>query len=88
MPLFCLGRSAVILSLVTALSACSWLGGSKTDPGEPGVYPAERTAQCAENPRSCLYKGRYEKGEREYAELEAARLNRASLERLRQQARR
>lgn len=81
------GRSAVVLGLVVALSACSWLGRSKSESAAPGVYPAERTAQCAENPRSCLYKGRYEPGERDYAEREAARLNRASLERLRQQTR-
>lgn len=81
-------RFLLIGTAIVMLAGCSWLGGSKGDNSAAVAYPAERSAQCEQNPRSCIYRGRYEAGEREYAELEAARLNRASLERLRQQAQR
>lgn len=63
--------------LVLALIAGCGSSGSST----------ARDDGCERRPRSCLYEGSYEPGEREYAEAEAARLNRESLKRLRRSAR-
>ncbi|MGE4126290.1 MAG: hypothetical protein AB7E59_13685 [Pusillimonas sp.] len=49
----------------------------------PSVPENFASGPCHDNPRSCIYKGRYESGEYQYAQQEAERLNQLALERLR-----
>ncbi|HLV29240.1 MAG TPA: hypothetical protein VKY60_08985 [Burkholderiaceae bacterium] len=82
MSLRTLSRSAALASLTAMVAACSWGGGDERA-GYSDTSVVTRSDQCEANPRSCIYKGRYEAGERNYAELEARRLNEAQIERLR-----
>jgi hypothetical protein len=66
----------VALFFVALVSGCS-LFGSRSASGDA------TSNECRSNPRSCLYDGHYESGERGYAEEEAARLNAAEVARLR-----
>jgi len=74
-------RVGASLFFVMLVSGCSSIGsviGFTTGSSEP-----EPSRECQWNPSGCIYKGRYEAGERDYAEQEARRLNRAAVERLR-----
>ncbi len=70
-------RRGAVLFLAILVSGCSSVG-SVMGFGEP-----EPDNECLRNRSGCIYKGRYEVGERDYAEQEARRLNRAAAERLR-----
>ncbi len=70
------GRYGMALCLVGLVSGCSMLGFGETE------QEIEEN-RCKLNPKSCMYEGSYEPGERQYAEEEARRLNKAASERLR-----
>lgn len=81
MPIRVLCRYGAVLLLAAVVAGCS----SKrpetaAQTGDARVVGA--STQCQFNRSSCIYKGRYEPGERQYAEDEAKRLNQASIERL------
>lgn len=70
----------VVVSVV--LAGCSISRPDATQVQELPRSAAEEN-RCRSHPRSCIYEGRYDPGEREFAEEEAKRLNRAEGERLR-----
>lgn len=75
-------RYGAVLFLAAIVAGCS----SSNPPASAAQGDARivvTSSQCEWDRSSCIYKGRYEPGERDYAEDEAKRLNRASLDRLR-----
>lgn len=73
-----LGRYGVALWLGVLLAGCS-----VTEAVTEAVSTSLEESRCQRDPRSCIYEGKYDPGEREFAEQEARRLNRAEGERLR-----
>lgn len=81
MSIQALSRYGAFLLLAAVVAGCS---SSKSDTAAVSrdarvVSPSH---ECLSNRSNCIYKGRYEPGERDYAEDEARRLNQASIERL------
>ncbi|MCK9508786.1 MAG: hypothetical protein M0Q54_10160 [Pigmentiphaga sp.] len=73
-----LGRYGMVLGVGVLLAACS-----VTETITEAVSTSLEENRCQRDPRSCIYEGKYEPGEREFAEQEARRLNQAEGERLR-----
>lgn len=71
-------RCGAVLLFVSFLSGCSLLDFGKSE-DEPVEVPYNA---CQHDPKSCMYEGSYEVGERDFAIQEAKRLNKASMERL------
>ncbi len=77
-----LGRWGSALFLTTLIMGCaSDRPLAFLHPGAP-AHSRHGDSACEANPRSCIFKGSYESGERHYAELEARRLNQMELARL------
>lgn len=85
MPISTLRRYGAPLFVAVLLAGCA-SSDSDTYSGGTGAGVARASAECQNNPDRCIYKGRYEKGERAYAEAEAKRLNQAQIDRLRRLA--
>ncbi len=79
-------RYGLVLCFAVLLSGCSSTSPMLSNLGFWGSGSAAESNECAPNPRSCIYKGRYESGESAYAVLEAERLNKIALEKLRRNA--
>lgn len=71
-------KLALLGGLVSLISACGSSNNTYRD--DSGLAADSR---CVYSPQSCLYKGRYEAGERDYAERAAADLNRQQSLRMR-----
>jgi uncharacterized protein YceK len=79
-----LNRCGVAPFFVALISGCSSVHSpASSGTSGRGVTSNPMEAQCRSNPRSCLYNGQYEPGERDYAEQEAKRLNQLESARLR-----
>ncbi len=77
-----LRRYGVVWLLAAVAAGCSSTN-SEVAAGGGDARVVTASQECQWNRSACIYKGRYEKGERNYAEEEARRLNQASIERLR-----
>lgn len=74
-------RHGAVLLLAAIVAGCSSKRpAALAEGGDARVVGA--SLECQVNRSNCIYKGRYEPGERQYAEDEARRLNQASIERL------
>ena len=77
---------SLILAFGLTVSSLAITGCSSWMPDRVHGGSSSLRGECAPNPTACIYRGRYEPGERYFAQKEAARLNRQSLERLKAQA--
>lgn len=78
-----LSRYGAPLFIAALVAGCGSSEKSSFSRGSISGGAVKADSACVAKPSSCIYKGKYEKGERSYAEDEAKRLNRAQLERLR-----
>jgi hypothetical protein len=79
-----LSRCGAVLFFVALVSGCSSVKPSTSSSAWSKRVTSNPTdPACKSSPRSCLYNGQYEPGERDYAEQEAKRLNDIELARLR-----
>lgn len=86
MPIHTLRRCGVVLFFVVLVSGCASSDEGFFSSGESRGSGTQASSECRRDATRCIYKGRYEQGERAYAEREAKRLNHAQLERLRRMA--
>lgn len=83
MTIQALSRCGSVLFLTAIVAGCSSSNPPSASAHQGDARIVVTSSQCQWDRSSCIYKGRYEPGERDYAEDEARRLNQASIDRLR-----